>query len=119
DLSLCPPPAKAGGARTAGRCSGLLLRRQAQVLEVEAEVGPRRYRLHPRLHHLAVLVEREREERIRVEAPVAPSHDEGVVLPVLQVAEQLRGLRKLDLQALAAAADDDVAVPRVAVGPGV
>src|SRR3546814_13924693 len=87
----------------------LVHRRQAQVLEVEAEVRARRDRHHPRLDDLPVRIERKGQERIRVQATVAPAHDEGVVLPVLQVAEQLRGLRELDLPALAIPADGAVA----------
>src|SRR3546814_2348522 len=84
--------------RSHGAALLLLRRRQAQVLEVEAEVGPRRDRHHQRMDDLAVRIKRESQERVRVQPAVAPAHDEGVVLPVLQVAEQLRGLRELDLR---------------------
>src|SRR3546814_9610137 len=83
--------------RSYGAALLLLHRRQAQVLEVETEVGARGDRHHQRLDDLAVRIKRESQERVRVQAAVAPAHDEGVVLPVLQVAEQLCGLRELDL----------------------
>src|SRR3546814_13709066 len=48
----------------------LVHRRQAQVLEVEAEVRARRDRHHPRLDDLPVRIERKGQERIRVQATV-------------------------------------------------
>src|SRR3546814_11336920 len=67
-----------------------------------------RDRHHQRMDDLAVRIKRESQERVRVQPAVAPAHDEGVVLPVLQVAEQLRGLRELDLQRIAVRTDDDI-----------
>src|SRR3546814_20069833 len=54
----------------------LVHRRQAQVLEVEAEVRARRDRHHPRLDDLPVRIERNGQERIRVQDTVAPAPDE-------------------------------------------
>src|SRR3546814_17374364 len=99
--------------RSYGAALLLLHRRQAQVLEVETEVGARGDRHHQRLDDLAVRIKRESQQRVRVQAAVAPAPDEGVVLPLLPVAEQLCGLRDLDLSSLAARPDVDVALPRL------
>src|SRR3546814_15190219 len=50
--------------RSHGAALLLLRRRQAQVLEVETEVGPRRDRHHQRLDDLAVRTKRESQEQI-------------------------------------------------------
>ena len=65
------------------------MRRSVEILEIEAEIGQRRDWLHFCAFDGAVGVQREGYVGIGVECPIAPAGDEGVVLPVFQLAGEL------------------------------
>src|SRR5512143_1530237 len=84
------PPASSAASRT--NCRRLFMagspldRFQKQVLEIVAEVGVRRERLHAGLDDGAVGIEDEGDEGVGPEPAVAPTHDEGLAAPVFHVA---------------------------------
>src|SRR5437660_9267998 len=85
---------------------------------VEAEVGEGRDGLHLELLDGAVRLERERHVSI-FNMGRAPPGDERVVLPVLEVAYESRGVTEPHPKAPVIEADRGVAVRLFAVRPGV
>src|SRR3546814_18540436 len=66
-------------------------RGEAEVLEVEAEVGEFGGGDHAGFADVAVGVQRKAEEGVGVEPALVPADQAGVVLPVLQRADQVGG----------------------------
>ena len=90
-LARARPASSSWRRRVSDRIGYVLLdRAEVEVLEVEAEVHLGRGRLHRGAGHLARLIEGEGDEGVGAELAVAPLHQEGVVLPVGEVAHQRR-----------------------------
>src|SRR5437016_14465943 len=92
--NLCQAP----GPKGPGLPRGL----EQQILEVEAEVGGGGDGAHLGLIDRAVRVQGEGDVRVGAELAVGPARDEGVVLPVLEIARQQRRVRKGDRERSAA-----------------
>ena len=70
------------------RLRALVERLQQQVLEIEAEVCVGRHGAHLRLVDRSVGIEREGDVGVGAQLAILPAGDEGVVLPVLEVADE-------------------------------
>lgn len=91
------------------------LRHERQVLEVEAEVGEGRDGPHHRVVDRAVGVEGEGDVGVGAQLAIAPADDEGVVLPVHQVADEPGSVREAHHELPVLLGDRDVAIPGIAV----
>ena len=74
---------------------------------------------HLRLIDAAVRIERERHVGVGAQLAILPPRDERVVLPMLERPGERRRLREPDREAIPLRLDHDVAVPLVAIRPGV
>src|SRR5215510_5052072 len=92
---------------------------EEQILKVKAEVRQRRDGNHLHLIDAAVGLERKGHEGVRVQTPVAPPRDEGVVLPVFEVAHQTRRVAEAEDEFARFERNRYFSVPGVPIAPGV